>query len=364
MNDKTRVKHLSAAILQKAKSSKPKCSRAFLSFCFLGLFIFLKTTLLAQTPKDTNAITIKGIHHINISVQDLDASVAFYKNAFALQELERTAIRRPLNSEEAGKIPHFKRETAFLKSPNVFFELTAFKGAKNTPLSKMPIEGAGITHVCYQAPMAQAIYEKVKTLGAKMVSRGDKPVDLGGYGIYYAYTREANNIMFEMEHFDNPPFKDPVWVGHVAIVTPDIDRLVAFYTRVLGIRPHSRADNIKPNSKLDDIGGVDSIRLRGAWFKLDNMQLELWQYDNPRTPTPNSPRRINEIGYHSIAFEVGDLDKEYARLTTWKIPFLSKPIFENKQKTVFLRDPDNNLISLIEYEQGSIYSINTLKKMN
>jgi catechol 2,3-dioxygenase-like lactoylglutathione lyase family enzyme len=362
MNKKTKAKHFLAAILQIAKSSNPKRSGNVPSLCFFVIFLLLKTTLLAQTQKDTNAITIKGIHHVDIAVQDLDASIAFYTNAFALQEVERTAIRRALKSEKASKITHFKRKKALLKSPNVFFELSEFEGAKNTPLSKMPIEGPGITHVCYQAPVAQPIYEKVKTLGAKMVSRGDKPVDLGGYGIYYAYTREANNIMFEMEHFDNPPFKDPVWVGHVSIVTPDIDRLVAFYTRVLGIRPHRRSDNIKPNTKLDDIGGVDNIRLRGAWFKLDNMQLELWQYDNPKTPTPNAPRPINEIGYHSIAFEVGNLATEYARLTTWKIPFLSKPVAENKQKTVFLRDPDGNLISLNEYESGSIYSINTLKK--
>ena len=85
--------------------------------------------------------------------------------------------------------------------------------------SAMPVSGPGVTHVCYQIPNSKPIYDKIKTLGAVIVSRGSKPVDVGGYGIQYAYAKDADGLMFEMEHFDKPKFTEDTWVGHVSIIT-------------------------------------------------------------------------------------------------------------------------------------------------
>jgi catechol 2,3-dioxygenase-like lactoylglutathione lyase family enzyme len=334
---------------------------------FLTIFT-LFCTHFANAQGMTTAVmpTTIGIHHVSISVQDLDKSIAFYTQAFAMKEASRSRITKSIKSEKKAGIMHISRRKAILQSPNAYFELIEFDGANNQPLSKMPIQGAGITHVCYQMPMAKPIYDKVKTLGATMVSRGDKPIDLGGYGIYYAYTREANNIMFEMEHFDKPPFTEDVWVGHVSIVTPNIDTLVAFYTQLLGIKPHRRSDNIKPNRKLDDIGGIDSIRLRGAWFKVGNMILEMWEYQNPLTPTPKTVRPFNEIGYQSITFEVSNIQDDYILLTSGRrnVQVLSKPIVQKDATLFFLRDPDGNLISLQQSKVGSTFSFDKLKKLD
>jgi catechol-2,3-dioxygenase len=57
--------------------------------------------------------------------------------------------------------------------------------------------------------------------------------------------------LYELEQLDKPPFADSVWMGHVALVTPDIDRLVEFYTKLLGVKPHNRIDNIRNSPKLD-----------------------------------------------------------------------------------------------------------------
>jgi catechol 2,3-dioxygenase-like lactoylglutathione lyase family enzyme len=361
---KLKNRNMNRQSFQKRTILTPSRRRIGTQSVFLTIFSLLCTNF-ANAQRMTVVIpTIKGIHHVSISVQDLDKSVAFYAQAFAMKEASRSRIKSKIKSEKKAGITHIPRKKAVLQSPNAYFELIEFDGAKNQPLSKMPIEGAGITHVCYQMPMAKPIYDKVKTLGATMVSRGDKPVDLGGYGIYYAYTRELNNIMFEMEHFDKPPFSEDVWVGHVSIVTPNIDTLVAFYTQLLGIRPHRRSDSIKPNRKLDDIGGIDSIRLRGAWFKVGNMILEMWEYQNPLTPTPKAVRPFNEIGYQSIAFEVGNIQNEYRRLTGKKMIFLSKPVVQKSDKIVFLRDPDGNLISLQESKIGSAFSFDKLKKLD
>ncbi len=307
------------------------------------IILFALISNLVFSQKDTTAPTIKGIHHVSLSVKNLESTIAFYKETFALKEFENYEIKKPVLLEKVSKIKHFDRRVAILKGANCDFEFVQFKGSEKQIVSKMRVEGPGITHVCYQIPMEKSIYEKVKTLGAKMVSRGDKPVDLGGYGIYYAYARDENNIMFEMEHFDKPPFKEDIWIGHVSIVTPDIDRLVEFYTKVFGIKPYRRVDKPK-NPKFDDIGDIDGISLSAAWFRLDNMILELWQYHNPITKFPEQTPEFNQIGYHEIALEVVNIENDYKRLCAKSVNFLSKPV----NKKVFFRDPDGNLWSLNE----------------
>jgi catechol 2,3-dioxygenase-like lactoylglutathione lyase family enzyme len=304
--------------------------------------LLIPQVIFSQIKNDTLIPTIKGIHHIGISVKNLEQSTDFYTEAFGLKVSNKLTINKVLKVEKSSKIKHFDRKIVFLEGANSNFELIKFENSESQNLSQMPVEGPGITHVCFQIPQAKSIYENVKKLGAKMVSRGDKPVDLGGYGIYYAYAREQNNIMFEMEHFDKPTFSTSVNIGHVALVTPDIDRLVAFYQKVLGMKPIRRVDNPK-NPKLDDIGDIDNIKLSGAWFKFDNMLLEIWQYHHPVTKSPTKPVDFDEIGYHEIAIEVGNIENEYLRMKGFT-NFLSKPI----QKKVFFRDPDGNLLSLIQ----------------
>jgi catechol 2,3-dioxygenase-like lactoylglutathione lyase family enzyme len=214
----------------------------------------------------------------------------------------------------------------------------------------MPIQGPGITHVCFQAPRSKSIYEKVKTFGANILSRGNVPIDRG-FGITYAYAKDPNGIMFEMEHFAEPPFEQDVLIGHVALVTPDIDRLVSFYTQLLGIEPNRRIDNIKNSPKLDDIANIDSLRMRAAWFKLDNMILEMWQFQNPKTKEPSQPLPFSQIGYNTVAFGVGNLQNEFKRLSSKGVKFLSAPVQNANSSSVYARDPDGNLLLLEEIQK-------------
>jgi catechol 2,3-dioxygenase-like lactoylglutathione lyase family enzyme len=207
----------------------------------------------------------------------------------------------------------------------------------------MPIAGPGITHICYQSPANRSIYDKAKANKATVVSRGNAPVDRG-FGIQYAYIKDIDQIMFEIEQLDKPPFDQDHWIGHVALVTHDIDRLVEFYTQLLGHKPHNRIDNIKNSTKLDDIANIDSLKLRAAWFKVGNMQLEIWQFDNPKTIAATAPHSFTKIGYQKIVFEVTDISRDYQRMKTLGANFLSKPV----SSAVLLRDPDGNLLELTE----------------
>ncbi len=290
-----------------------------------------------------NPSSVTGIRQVGLSVRNLDKSVKFYQAVTGMQVAERTRIDKPVAAETEAGFAHASRSVAVLKSQNAQIELVQFDGADKQPSYTMPVPGPGITHVCYQSPATVSIYNKVKANGGTVVSRGTEPIDRG-FGIRYSYLRDTEGNLFENEQLDKPPFADSLWVAHVALVTPDIDRLVAFYKQLLGTDPINRIDNIKNSPKLDAIADIDSLKLRAAWFKVGNTVLEIWQFQNPPTPVPTKPAPFNRPGYGQIAFSVENLASEASRLRAGGVSLLSKPA----SKIVYLRDPDGNLLSLRE----------------
>lgn len=318
---------------------------------------------MAQSPASTTVTSdIKGIHHVSLSVRNLDRAVAYYTGVFGLTEVRRYRLTDRVSAGPKSGSRSIARNVTVVRGPNGQLELSQFDGAAEQPVSAMPVQGPGITHVCYQAPAASALYAKSKVLGGTIVSRGTTPVDRG-YGIQYAYVKDPDGIMYELEQLDKPPFADSVWVGHVALVTPDIDRLVMFYTKLLGVKPHNRIDNIRNSPKLDDIANIDSLKLRAAWFKTGNMTVEIWQFDNPRTATITAPASATKIGYTSISFEVNNIRQTYDQLHNAGLTFLSIPVAVANATVVSLRDPDGNLLNLVELPANAPTSIDRLKRL-
>jgi catechol 2,3-dioxygenase-like lactoylglutathione lyase family enzyme len=324
-----------------------------------GLSLASMSALAQQPVSTTSATGVKGIHHVSLSVRDIDRAAAYYKNVMGLTEIRRYTQTNRVPVEKASGIQHVARNVVLLHGPNGQLELNQFAGNDKNPVSAMPIQGPGITHICYQAPAASDLYGKTKSAGGTIVSRGTAPVDRG-YGIQYAYAKDIDGIMYELERLDKPPFTDAVWMGHVALATPNIDRLVEFYTTLLGVKPHNRIDNIRNSPKLDDIANIDSLKLRVAWFKTGNMTLEIWQFDNPKTPVPTATPLFTQVGYQKISFEVNNLNRIYQQLRAEGIRFLSTPVSSDDSATVFLRDPDGNLLSLGEFPAQA--SIDQLKR--
>ena len=308
----------------------------------------------------TNPSTIRGINHVGMSVRDLNASVDFYTRAVAVEEEPSKGLSNSAAERASGFDSKPIGRTA-LRGPNGYLELSQYDASLFGSTEVLPVQGPGITHVCYQAPTAEDIYSRFKAEGATPVSRGREPISLLGRGVYYAYERDCDGIMFETEHLDKPHFEGPIWLSHVALVSPDIDRLVDFYENLLGFEPNRRT-NKAAGPTFDEVTDYDGVHIRAAWFDLSNMILELWQFVNPVTPEPGVPVPFEKIGYNKFAFEVSDIEKDYKRLVESSVQFLSEPVQTAESTEVYGRDPDGNLFSLIQPAPGSSISIDALKK--
>ena len=302
--------------------------------------------------------SVIGIHHIGMSVSDLKASVEFYTDALgvSLQSVTETMFQ---DDDSLGFSP--PSNTAVLAFPNGYLKLSEYDRSGLSPSPVLPVKGPGITHVCYQSPTSEDIYQRLIERGATSVSRGNQPVHLLGQGVYYAYARDHDGIMYETEHLDHPPFEELIWFSHVALVSPNLDRLVEFYSLLFDAEPNRRT-NRASGPRFDEVADYDDVMIRAAWFDIGNMIVEMWQFVNPVTPEPQQLPVFEDLGYNKIAFEVSDLQKEYDRLVGLGVAFLSSPVLSHDGWEAWLRDPDGNLVSLIQPTNDVGLSVSHLKQ--
>lgn len=309
------------------------------------------------TYKDSKA-SIKGIDHIGLSVTNLDEMLAFYQKATNFPLLHRQKIKNSPAADALFAMENVELEIAVLQAPNMRLELMAFSSNIGQKTEKMPFSGPGMTHTCYQSPDTAPAYQMFKNAGADILSRGEGPVDIGGYGVTYAYAYDPEGNMLEMEQLSDTVLKRAgydaswqaqsydMWMSQVALVSHDIERLMGFYQTVLGFKPY-RIGEYQDRPKMDDIVDHTGLHLKGGWFKMGDKPkvLELWQFKDPITPERPSPKRPADLGY-SFSIEVGDINKEYQRLKKQGVHFFSEPQRLGQSWQVYARDIDGNVFTL------------------
>lgn len=296
-------------------------------------------------PDPIQEVTLKGVRAVTVSVSDIDRTLAFYGNAVDLELVSRYQLDGDHFDPKLLKAEAETVDVALVRLPNTFLKLVDFAPNSDELGIAQPLTGPGYTHICFKSPATDSAFTKFDAAGLTAVSRGGAPIDLLGAGTEYFYGRDLDGTMIEIEIDQRPRRDDPFWIGHVANVTSDIDRMVSFYEGLIGY-PVRRRAALSGSERADEIADIDNVSMKGAWFALQNIELEFWQFENPATPVRNAPATLDMIGYSAIAFEVTDLSSEIARLSARGVTFVGAPVLEAGWKTIYAYDPDGSLFSL------------------
>lgn len=118
---------------------------------------------------------------------------------------------------------------------------------------------------------------------------------------------------------------------YVILIVEDLDRTLAFYTEVLGLRPGHRSGDF---AQLDTGATRLGFYTRRAMTETLGIALE--------PPAANAP------GFE-IGFKVADVDAAYATLLARGATPLTPPTTRPwGQRTAYVRDPDGHLIELAQ----------------
>jgi glyoxylase I family protein len=137
-------------------------------------------------------------------------------------------------------------------------------------------------------------------------------------------------------------------INHTCIVTPDYDRLVAFYRDVL--EGEVLLEVRLGGAQQDAIVGVTGSSIDCALLRVGESFLEIQHYRTPDARPVVAPPQANDHGIRHIAFVISDLDAGYERFTAAGMTFIGPPVdWDGKVKTAYARDPDGNLLEIFEY---------------
>ncbi|HEY66901.1 MAG TPA: methylmalonyl-CoA epimerase [Thermoflexia bacterium] len=126
-----------------------------------------------------------SIHHIAIAVRNLDAALAFYRDALGLEMSERREV-----SEEDVEI-------AFLPAGEGKIELLQPLGPESNVARFLEKRGEGLHHICLAVEDIEAAMERLRTVGAQLLS--DEPrVTPNGTRYIFVHPKSAHGVLLEL----------------------------------------------------------------------------------------------------------------------------------------------------------------------
>lgn len=301
---------------------------------------------------------IKGIHHVTLVVRDLAAAQSYYGAVAGMHRLEAAdaaaiAVIDQQFIEPEG--PGFA--SSLLAGRNGYLLLIAPDWSQGSPEPDAnPVNRAGIRHFCVQNHDCTLLEQAVSVGGGSLIA---PPLDLGT-GNQYAYARDGEGNIMEIEGLPYAPKGEPTWLAHVALVTRDIDRAIEFYAALLETGLKNRG-KFGPGPQLDRMGGFVDARIEGAWLPAGNLQLELWQFHEPPSPAERSRPGPFDPGFSRLCLECDDLDVDAARLVALGGKLRGKSIESRRCRSILASDLEGNVIELLELrETGATLSIMAL----
>lgn len=138
-----------------------------------------------------DASAVRGIHHGGITVSDMDASLAFYRDGLGL-ELVLDAVRDAPYLAETLQVPITALRYALLRVPGsegALVELLEYRGVERLPAAARPCD-PGSGHLCLGVSDARGLHSRLVALGYR--SRSPEVVDItaganaGGRIVYMA----------------------------------------------------------------------------------------------------------------------------------------------------------------------------------
>jgi catechol 2,3-dioxygenase-like lactoylglutathione lyase family enzyme len=136
-------------------------------------------------------------------------------------------------------------------------------------------------------------------------------------------------------------------VNHTGISVSDMERSLAFYRDVLGLRLVMDLD-VDRHPGLDEVVGMQDAVGRVVFLRAGDTLVELWCYAEPEgRPLPPTHRPADR-GVTHVAFEVDDVDAVHQAVTQAGYRANSAPVDLGLHKTCYVRGPDGEFVELLE----------------
>jgi len=297
---------------------------------------------------------------VSVTVADLAGTAAFYRNWLGLEVgPEQMMVDRTWNSLLGLELGTKARAVDVTIGWQVV-KLVAFDPPGRPYPSERASNDQWFQHFAFVSGDIASAWEKLKGGALGDITKG-APVRLpANTGSVSAFKfRDPEGHPLELIFFP-PGVGDPQWQGrtasgivgydHTAISVMDVDRSMAFYTKLLGFKIGARSLNIGvEQDRLDGLTdcAVDVVTLEPASDATPHV--ELLHYRRPLGRTLTSEVQANDVASARQVHRVDDLDALVGRLEAEGVTFVSSGLVTLKDggRAAAIRDPDGHMIVLM-----------------
>ena len=140
------------------------------------------------------------MHHVGITVDDLEASLEWYERVF---EVTREFIAEGSGAElsRAVGVPDAKLRFAFLRFGSCVVELLEYDNDKERRYTRSNAD-VGSTHVCIDVPDLHAAYEDLRAKGVEFLAPPLLIEEGPLQGCSFVYFKDPNGVTLEL--FESP----------------------------------------------------------------------------------------------------------------------------------------------------------------
>ena len=142
-------------------------------------------------------------------------------------------------------------------------------------------------------------------------------------------------------------------LSHIGLTVSDFSKSVKWYNEIFGLHliDHNNLPEQQVNH-LKDLYGVENMSLKLGFLRAPGGGvIEIFEFDEMK----NSKKMLWNIpGPTHITFDVKNVQKWYKHLKAKDVFFFSEPQNTKGADWVFLKDPDGNLIELIDMKMNNM----------
>jgi catechol 2,3-dioxygenase-like lactoylglutathione lyase family enzyme len=329
--------------------------RIALSTCFVAAAAALAVVALAQTEsQDQTKPRIRSLSHAIHAVDDLDTTLAFYREVFGLngmpQDFPNPAVPLLTNA------PGVTLRLSMMRLPGkMLFELTHFKGLERKPARAAYTDPGAASIVLYVRDLDSAV-ANAKKANAPIVTSGGEPVEIATANgkARSIILRDPDGFFLQVVQEEPPPGAPEGNVHRVSLAytMESAEATAKFYSGMLGVDLSGPSKFSKDPAILKLVGAPKGTEFRKLTGSLPGPPAYLEFTEFRGVPRTKFHLRVRDPGAPAMAIQVINLNGLIAEMRAAGVNLISANgqivDFGGGTHTIFVEDPNGMNLELFE----------------
>lgn len=329
--------------------------RIALAFCFVPLIAATAFVAWAQTESaEQTQPRIRSLSHAIHAVEDLDTTLAFYREVFGLngtpQDFPNPAVPQLTNA------PGVTLRLSMMRLPGaMLFELTHFKGLERKPGRAAYTDPGAASIVLYVRDLNAAV-ANAKSANAPIVTTGGAPVEIttAKGKARSILLRDPDGFFVQVVEEAPVPGAPEGNVHHVSLAytIESAEATAKFYNGMLGLDLTGPSEFSKDPAMLELIGAPEGTEFRKLTGTIPGPPAYVEFTEFRGVPRTKFHLRVRDPGAPAMAIQVVNLNGMVAEMKAAGVNLISANgqivDFGNGTHNIFVEDPSGMNIELFE----------------